>query len=324
MARTAVGEVPALRFLPAAEHLVDGDQLEFGEALEIGRVGVLRRDRAVVVLGRDRLAGRRVEVLEIRLRDRPRAVLVDHMVDQGHGRLGADAERGHDDLELVGPELLEREKSLVLPGQQHVADATLDEGGGRAPGAGVEDRHVPVERGDELLRLAVIAARLAKRPAPGREVVPARAARGLRVGRDHLDVLLDQVAPIVDALRVALAHQEHDGRGVGRAVVRQARLPVLREPAAALGDLVDVVGERQRHHVGLEAIDHRPRLLAGAAVRLLDGDVLAGLLLPVLGERLVDLAVQLPGRIVGDVQNGAVGQSIGRGIGAKSQRRRRE
>jgi hypothetical protein len=41
------------------------------------------------------------------------------------------------------------------------------------------------------------------------------------------------------------------------------------------------LGERQRHHVGLEAVDHRARLLARAAVRLLDRDGLAGLLLPV-------------------------------------------
>jgi hypothetical protein len=34
-----------------------------------------------------------------------------------------------------------------------------------------------------------------------------------------------------------------------------------------VGDGVDVVGQRQRHHIGLEPVDHRARLLAGAAVR---------------------------------------------------------
>jgi hypothetical protein len=47
---------------------------------------------------------------------------------------------------------------------------------------------------------------------------------------------------------------------------------------------VDVGGERQRHHVGLQAVDHGARLGAGPAVRLLDDDVVAGLGLPVLGE----------------------------------------
>ena len=44
--------------------------------------------------------------------------------------------------------------------------------------------------------------------------------------------------------------------------------PALIRPRCA--DRVDVVGQRQRHHVGLEAVDHRPRLLAGPAVRLVD------------------------------------------------------
>ncbi len=38
---------------------------------------------------------------------------------------------------------------------------------------------------------------------------------------------------------------------------------------ALVGDAVDVRGQRERHHVGLQAVDHRARLLARAAVRLL-------------------------------------------------------
>ena len=123
-------------------------------------------------------------------------------------------------------------------------------------------------------RVGLVAARLLQRVAPGRQVVPARAARGLGVGRDHRDAGLHQVVPVLDALGVALAHQEHDGRGVGRAVVRQPLLPVRRQQPG-LGDGVDVVGQRQRDHVGLQPVDDRARLLARAAVRLLDGHVLA-------------------------------------------------
>ena len=61
---------------------------------------------------------------------------------------------------------------------------------------------------------------------------------------------------------------------------------------AVLGDRVDVGGKRQRDDVGVETVDHRARLLAGAAVRLLDRDLLAGLRLPLLGER----RVERPGR----------------------------
>ena len=103
-------------------------------------------------------------------------------------------------------------------------------------------------------------------------------------------------------LRVALAHQEHDRRGVRRAVVRQARLPVGRQQLALGRERVDVVGERQRDDVGGQAVDHRARLLARAAVRLADRDVLAGLLLPVLREGLVVVVVQLARRVVRDVE----------------------
>ena len=74
-----------------------------------------------------------------------------------------------------------------------------------------------------------------------------------------------------------------------------------------LASCVDVAGERQRHDVGLEAVDDRARLLAGAAVRLLDGDVLAGLRLPVLGEGRVEVLIELARRIVGDVEQRRVG-----------------
>ena len=38
----------------------------------------------------------------------------------------------------------------------------------------------------------------------------------------------------------------------------------------ALGDDVDVAGQCQGDDVGVQAVDHRARLLAGPAVRLLD------------------------------------------------------
>ena len=62
---------------------------------------------------------------------------------------------------------------------------------------------------------------------PRREIVPARAARGLRIRRDDRHARLGQIVPVLDVLRVALAHEEHDRRRVRRRVVRQALLPVL-------------------------------------------------------------------------------------------------
>ena len=84
-----------------------------------------------------------------------------------------------------------------------------------------------------------------------------------------------------------------------------------RQSAAILpdcGDLVDVALEGERHDVGLQAVDHGAGLGAGAAMRLLDGDRLAGLFLPVGGEGLVVGFVEFAGRVVGDVQDGLIGR----------------
>ena len=125
------------------------------------------------------------------------------------------------------------------------------------------------------------------------------------------DAVLDEVVPVLDALGVALAHQEDDGRGVGRGVVAEALLPIGLD-LAGLGDLVDVALKRQRHHVGFQAVDDGAGLLARAAMGLLDGDVLAGLGLPILGEGLVDGFVELTRRVVGDVEQGGVGKHCAR------------
>ncbi len=85
-----------------------------------GRIG-----RAVVVLRRDLLAFRRIEILQVVFRQLAGAVLVDDLVDHRDRRLGEDRGGGHDDFELVGAELLHREQGLVLPGEQHVADPAL-------------------------------------------------------------------------------------------------------------------------------------------------------------------------------------------------------
>ena len=49
----------------------------------------------------------------------------------------------------------------------------------------------------------------------------------------------------------------------------------------------------ERDDIGFQTVGHRTRLLAGAAVRLADHHVVAGLLLPVRAERFVVLFVQL-------------------------------
>ena len=67
-------------------------------------------------------------------------------------------------------------------------------------------------------------------------------------------------------------------------------------------DGVDVGSHAKRDDVGLQAIDYRARLFAGAAVRLLDVHGLAGLLLPIVGKGFIELLIQLARGVVGDVQ----------------------
>ena len=83
--------------------------------------------------------------------------------------------------------------------------------------------------------------------------------------------------------------------------MRQALLPVLGEDAL-VGDRIDVVGQRQGHDIGVDAVDDGARLLAGAAVRCADLDVVAGLGLVILGKSGIVFLVKLAGRVIGHVQ----------------------
>src|SRR5688500_19338265 len=56
--------------------------------------------------------------------------------------------RRGDNSELVRADLVQREERLVLPGDQHVADATLGEGGRGAARTGVEHRDDIVYRAE--------------------------------------------------------------------------------------------------------------------------------------------------------------------------------
>ncbi|MNN12166.1 hypothetical protein D3C81_1251490 [compost metagenome] len=102
---------------------------------------------------------------------------------------------------------------------------------------------------DEFLGLGFIAAIL-ERIAPGGEVGVAAIAGGLRVRHHDLYAILEQVRPVLQSLRVALAHNEYGGGGERRAVVRQAGGPILRHQTAVVGEGVDVGGLVHGDHVG--------------------------------------------------------------------------
>src|SRR5262249_19132479 len=125
----AFAKMILLRPGPAAEHIVDGEQLDLREGAFVlpGDLGIAR---AIGVARGDLLALLRIPVFEIGLGDLARALLVDHLVDDGERRLGEDRPWRRDDLEFLLAEFAQSEERLVLPGDQHIADAALDEGHG--------------------------------------------------------------------------------------------------------------------------------------------------------------------------------------------------
>ena len=189
---------------------------------------------------------------------------------------------------------------FVFPGEMDVADLLLHECRRRAAGAEVEDRRLPVELGHEREGVGLRAAALghcATRRKEAELAVPGR----LRVRRDDLDARLHDVRPILDVLRIALANDEHDRRRVRARVVGKFLLPSVVDELG-LADRVGVGPHRERHDVGVEAVDDGARLRARAAVRLFDLERRARALLVGGDEVRVDVAPQLARRVVGDVQ----------------------
>ncbi|AHK90692.1 ethanolamine utilization protein EutH [Pseudomonas aeruginosa LESlike7] len=197
---------------------------------------------------------------------------------------------------------------FVLEGHQYVADLVLHEGSGGGAAAGVEHRYLLEQLADEFLGLVLVTAVL-QHVAPGGEIGVAAIAGGLGVRHHYLDAVLEQVRPVLQGLGVALANDEHGGRGERRAVVRQAGRPVLRHQAAVVGEGVDVGGLVHGDDVGGQTVDHRARLLAGTAMGHLDGDVLAFLRFPVFLEGRVVFLVEVAHHVVGDVEQGLGGVS---------------
>src|SRR5882757_602544 len=121
-----VCEMSSLRLRPTAECTVDGHERDVRKLFRILR-GDIRIARTIEMLGGNFLPFLGIQVAQIFFGDLARAMLVDHLVDDGHRRLREDAQRGRDHVELVGTQLLHCEIRFVLPGQQNVADSPFHE-----------------------------------------------------------------------------------------------------------------------------------------------------------------------------------------------------
>ena len=160
-----------------------------------------------------------------------------------------------------------------------------------------------VELLDELGVLGFVAAIGLAGPGPGREVVPARAARGLGVGRDDFDAVLDQVAPVGDApwgcpcgrgTRWSRCRASSCSRTRPRQLASIS--PDLSAMALMSPSSARVTTSASRPSITDCACLPEPPWLCSMVT------VAAGLGLPVGGERRVELLVELAGRIVADVQ----------------------
>lgn len=89
-----------------------------------------------------------------------------------------------------------------------------------------------------------------------------------------------QVGPILNGLGITLTDGYHDD-GIADHSVMQLGLPVVRDEPC-LRDLVYVAFEREGGDVRFKSADDGARLCAAPLVRLLEQDLLAGLLFPVL------------------------------------------
>src|SRR6266436_5291694 len=254
---TAVVEVRFLDLAPAAEYFVYGKESHFRKFL-----GVFfrhcRQPWAIVVLRGDFLAFRSIKIFQVGLGDGPSAAFVDNFIDDTYRRLCQNANRGHDNLDLIRAQLFNPEKSFVLPRNQNIANSPFDECRRGSAGAGVEHGNVLVEGSDELLSFRIALVGFAQLVAPGAEVIPARAAGGLGIRRDNGNSRLDQIGPITNSLGVSFADQEYDRRGVWCAVLLQTFLPV-RGDEPLCRDRIDVGRKSECDDTCLEAVDHRSR-----------------------------------------------------------------
>src|SRR6478736_3222902 len=232
-----LGEEGLVDGLPATEV---GDRPELGRRREAGRVLLGHRlvHRAEPGLGQQGLRRRRVEVVVERLGCGEVGAGLDH----GERVLDLERRRRGDVLDGVAAAL--EEDRLVLVTDQGVA-GPLEEGVAGLTAGFRLGRDVVLDQGADVVQAGLgVGAAVALRRVR-RQQVPLRRAGAERVRRDDVDPRLEQVVPVLDPLRVALA--DHDGHDrAERDSLLRARVPAC----------VDQSGVDQPGHVGLDGEVH--------------------------------------------------------------------
>src|SRR6185369_14090226 len=133
-----------------------------------------------------------------------RPMFLHHLIHPGHGWLSQDAGGGDHGFEFFLSDFIGDKEHLILPIDQHVTDASLDERSGGAARARVQYGHVFVEAAHKVLRFGLIFG-APDLKSPGAQIIPARTAGSLWVRRDHSHAWLDEVVPVLDAFGIAFA-----------------------------------------------------------------------------------------------------------------------
>ena len=254
--------------LPRAADVFHGFQLHGGEAVFVFGLHFFVA-HAVVVFGEQALCRFAVEVLQVGFGGVGAAVGVGVFVQPRYREFGNDGGFRHDDFVVCRAVFLADAVHFGFEGNQHVADFALDEAGGRAASAGIEDGDVREEVFEESV-LFGFGFEGVLRVAECAKVGVAPVAAGFRVGEDDADAFFSQIAPVFDVLRVALAHEEGGGGVIRRAVMGKAFAPVFRQQLALAGKDFDVGNLVEGDDVRFQSLQNGGRLFGRAGVRLFD------------------------------------------------------
>ena len=285
---------------PATGDFIDGLELELLEA-----VGVLGFHNLVVnpvvEAGQQALGVFRIQVGQVFLRQFFGAVLPYVVINPGDRELGQEAHAGGDYFVLIA-QAVGQVEYFRFKGQQRIANATLNEGGGGSTAAAVEYPYLAQEIRQELVNLVLIVAEGVLGITQRGQVGVTAVTGGFRVRHYQGNVFANQVIPVLDVLRVVLANQERHGGIVGGAVVGQALGPVFGDQLAAFVQDVDVCYLIEGSYIGFQALNDGLGLLGRTGVGLVNFKGFTGLFLPVLLEFHVVGGEQLAGNIVRGIE----------------------
>src|SRR5690554_2617373 len=247
--------MPGHGVFPATSNLIDGFQLQLTEP-----VCILFDHRfvvnPVVKAGQQALGGFRVKLAQVLFCQFLGAVLAGVIVNPGDREFCKKTDLGGDNFIFAVLETIGDVQNLGFKGQQYVANAALNKGGGGATAAAVKHPDTAQEVCQELVNLCFVVTEGILGVSQCGQIGVTAIAGGFRIRHDQGNIITNQVIPVLDVLRVVLAYQERHGGIVGGTVVWQTLCPVFRDQASAFVQDVDIGNLVKGGYVCLEALDN--------------------------------------------------------------------